>query len=169
MRLFTAHISIKAGIDWEFPSKNCAVTCCVNICRASTKEAIFFSKVKVSYHQQMATDRLLPLHFKGIALRTVFKVYHKSSAVGHSTLNIVCNGNVIESKSTVTYLGVTLDQSLSGDVMASDVLFKTSNKLKFLYRNARKFNMKTKKLLVSSLIQCNFDYTCRTCVIPLID
>ena len=32
-----------------------------------------------------------------------------------NTLNIVCNGNVIESKSTVTYLGVTLDQSLSGD------------------------------------------------------
>ena len=69
-----------------------------------------------------------------------------------NTLNIVCNGNVTESKSTITYLGVTLDQSLSGDVIASDVLFKTSNKLKFLYRNARKFNMKTKKLLVSSFI-----------------
>ena len=77
-----------------------------------------------------------------------------------NTLNIVCNGIAIESKSTVTYLGVTLDQSLSGDVIASDVLFKTSNKLKFLYRNARKFNMKTKNILVSSLIQCNFDYTC---------
>jgi len=61
-------------------------------------------------------------------------------------INIVCNGNIIESKSTVTYLGGTLDQSLSGD--ASDVLFKTSNKLKFLHRNARKFNMKTKQLLV---------------------
>ena len=73
-----------------------------------------------------------------------------------NTLNIVCNKNVIESKSTVTYL----DQSLSGDVIASDVLFKTSNKLMFLYRNARKLNMKTKKLLVSSMIQCNFDYTC---------
>ena len=77
-----------------------------------------------------------------------------------NTLNIVCNGIVIESKSTVTYLGVTLDQSLSGDVTASDVLLKTSNKFKFLYRNARKFNMKTKTLFVSSLIQCNFDYTC---------
>ena len=77
-----------------------------------------------------------------------------------NTLNIVCNGIVIESKSTVTYLGVTLYQSLSGDVIASGGLFKTSNKLKFLYRNARKFNMKTTKLLVSSLIQCHFDYTC---------
>ena len=48
-----------------------------------------------------------------------------------NTLNIACNGIVIESKQTVTYLGVTLDQSLSDDVKASDVLFKTSNKLKF--------------------------------------
>ena len=55
----------------------------------------------------------------------------------------VCNGNVIESKSTVTYLGVTLDQSLSEDVIASDVLSKPSNKLTFLYRNAIKINIKT--------------------------
>ena len=48
-----------------------------------------------------------------------------------NTLNIVCNGIVIESKSTVTYLGVTLDQSLSGDVITSNVLFKTSNNLTF--------------------------------------
>ena len=100
-------------------------------------------------------DNKLSLHLgktQSIVFGTRKKLYKCS------TLNIVCNGNVIESKSTVTYLGVTLDQSLSGDVIASDVLFKTSNKLKFLYRNARKFNMKTKKL--SSLIQCNFDYTC---------
>ena len=47
-----------------------------------------------------------------------------------NTINIVFNGNVIESKSTITYLGVTLDQSLSGDVIASDILSKTSNKQK---------------------------------------
>ena len=29
-------------------------------------------------------------------------------------LNVICNGNVIESKSNATYLGVTLDQFLSG-------------------------------------------------------
>ena len=32
--------------------------------------------------------------------------------------------------------------------------------MKFLYRNANKFNMKTKQLLVSALIQCHFDYGC---------
>ena len=61
-----------------------------------------------------------------------------------NTLNIVCNRIVIESKSTVTYFGVTLDQSLSGDVIASGVLSKTSNKLKIFNSNARKFNIKIK-------------------------
>ena len=60
-------------------------------------------------------------------------------------LNVICNGNVIESKSNVTYLGVTLDQFLSGEIIASNILYKSSNKLKFLYRNAGKFNLSTKK------------------------
>ena len=75
-------------------------------------------------------------------------------------LNVICNGNVIESKSNVTYLGVTLDQFLSGEIIASNILFKSSNKLKFLYRNAGKFTLETKKLLIFALIQCHFDYTC---------
>ena len=56
--------------------------------------------------------------------------------------------------------GVTLDQFLSGEIIASNILYKSSNKLKFLYRNAGKFNLETKKLLTSALIQCHFDYTC---------
>ena len=56
----------------------------------------------------------------------------------------MCNGNVIKSNSTVTFLGVALDQSLSNDIIAFDVLSKTSNKLKLLHGNTRRFNMKTK-------------------------
>ena len=78
----------------------------------------------------------------------------------HDSIKVSCGGNDIESKSQVTYLGVTLDQSLSGDSIASKLLTKSSNKLKFLYRNTRNFDLKTKKLLVSALIQCHFDYAC---------
>ena len=74
-------------------------------------------------------------------------------------LNVICNGNVIESKSNVTCLGVTLDQFLSGEIIASNILYKSSNKLIFLYRNAGKCNLKTKQLLIPALIQCHFDYT----------
>ena len=38
-------------------------------------------------------------------------------------LNVICNGNVIESKSNITYLGVTLDQFLSGEIIASNILY----------------------------------------------
>ena len=75
-------------------------------------------------------------------------------------LNVICNGYVIESKSNITYLGVTPDQFLSGEIIASNILFKNSNKLKFLCRNGGKFNLKTKNLLIFALIQCHFDYTC---------
>ena len=59
-----------------------------------------------------------------------------------NTYNIVCNGNVIESKSKVTYLGVT--QSLSGDVIASDVLSKTLNKLKYFLETPESLILKPK-------------------------
>jgi len=53
---------------------------------------------------------------------------------------------------------VDLDQSLSGESIARKLVTKTNGKLKFLYRNTKSFNLKTKKLLVSALIQCHFDY-----------
>ena len=71
----------------------------------------------------------------------------------HNAIQVRCGGNDIESKQDVTYLGITLDQSLSGDNIVNKTVTKCSNKVKFLYRNAR-------KLLVSALIQCHFDYSC---------
>ena len=78
----------------------------------------------------------------------------------NNSIQVKCNGNDIESKQQVTYLGLTLDQSISGNTIADKVVLQCSNKVKFLYRNANKFNMKTKQLLVSALIQCHFDYGC---------
>ena len=50
-------------------------------------------------------------------------------------LHITCNGNDIESGAKVTYLGVTLDQNLSGSSMITKIVRKCNNKTKFLYRN----------------------------------
>ena len=47
-------------------------------------------------------------------------------------LNVICSGNDTESKSSVTYLGVSLDQFLSSDIVAFKILTKMSNKLKFV-------------------------------------
>ena len=78
----------------------------------------------------------------------------------NNSIQVKCNGNDIESKQLVTYLGLTLDQSIAGNTFADKVVLQCSNKVKFLYRNANKFIMKTKQLLVSALIQCHFDYGC---------
>jgi hypothetical protein len=75
-------------------------------------------------------------------------------------LDIVCNETSISSTKSVKYLGVNLDQSLSGESTANQVIKKANAKLKFLYRKSSFLNRYTKQLLVSSLIQCHFDYAC---------
>lgn len=77
-----------------------------------------------------------------------------------SSLNISCNGQTIESKTSVKYLGAIIDQCLSFDSMARNVIKKSNARLKFLYRKSEFLTHHTKKLLVSSLIQCHFDYAC---------
>ena len=75
-------------------------------------------------------------------------------------LHITCNGNDIESGAKVTYLGVTLDQNLSGSSMITKIVSKCNNKIKFLYRNAKNLDKKNKMLLTSALVECHFDYGC---------
>ena len=60
----------------------------------------------------------------------------------------------------ITYLGVTLDQNLSGSSMITKIVSKCNNKIKFLYRNAKNLDKKNKMLLTSALVQCHFDYGC---------
>ena len=57
-------------------------------------------------------------------------------------LHITCNGNDIESGAKVTYLGVTLDQNLSGSSMITKIVSKCNDKIKFLYRNAKHLDKK---------------------------
>ena len=75
-------------------------------------------------------------------------------------MSVRCSGRIIESKTSVTYLGLTLDQATSGEAIATKVLNKCASRIKFLYRNTRFFNLNTKKLLVQALIQCHYDYAC---------
>ena len=89
----------------------------------------------------------------------LFGSKQKLNKQGHVNLNITC-GNIIQSKSQVKYLGVELDQFLSGDCITTKIVGKSIAKLKFLYRQAKHFDMGTRKTLVSTLIQCHMDYAC---------
>ena len=84
----------------------------------------------------------------------------KQKLKSKSELSVTCNGQVINSTDSVKYLGATLDQSLTGEYMAKSIIQKANARLKFLYRKRAYLTAHTKRLLVSALIQCHFDYAC---------
>ena len=73
---------------------------------------------------------------------------------------ISCNSITIKTFSSVEYLGVILDNTLSGDSIASNVIKKTNGRLKFLYRRSNCLNFKSRQTLTSALLMCYFDHAC---------
>ena len=69
--------------------------------------------------------------------------WHPSKIIGtkkklqsmSSQLNVTCGGTILSAKSTVKYLGVELDQHLSGEYIARNAISNINNKVKFLRRN----------------------------------
>jgi len=77
-------------------------------------------------------------------------------------MSVSCNDVDINAKSSVKYLGVTLDQDMSGTTMGTSVIKKVNSKIKFLYRKRVFFGVKERKMLCSALLQSNFDYACNS-------
>ena len=104
-------------------------------------------------------DNKLSIHFgedktKSILFASKWKVKKASK------LEITYKSIAIKQHSKVTYLGCILDETLSGESMALNVINKISSKIKFLYRNERFLTPGLKRLLCNSLIQPHFDYAC---------
>ena len=76
-----------------------------------------------------------------------------------SSIQVRCAGTTLASQTHVKYLGIDLDQSLTGERVAGKIICKSNAKLKYLYRHTNNINMK-KKLLTTGLIQCHFNYAC---------
>ena len=102
------------------------------------------------------TDNKLSLHL-GKTESILFGTKKKLQSTS-SQLNVTCGGTILSAKSTVKYLGVELDQHLSGEYIARNAISNINIKLKFLLRNTIFFNMKVQKMLTTALIQCHFDY-----------
>ena len=77
-----------------------------------------------------------------------------------SQLDIVCNNTIIKPTSSVKYLGIVLDQKLSGEHMANNVIKKVSTRIKFLCRKSNYLDVQSAKLLALALVQCQLDYGC---------
>jgi hypothetical protein len=72
--------------------------------------------------------------------------------------NVPYDNYIIQPTDSVKYLGATLDQHLSGEVMVDSIIKKATGRLKFLYRHSKIFSQKLRKDLCSSLVQCHLDY-----------
>ena len=78
----------------------------------------------------------------------------------NSEIKVTCGETKVTAITSVRYLGVNLDQSLDGKLIAVAILEKGNSRLKFLWRQAKFLNQYSKRLLASSLILCHFDYAC---------
>ena len=104
-------------------------------------------------------DNKLSIHFgdektKSILFASKWKVKKASK------LEISYKSIDIKQHSKVTYLGCIIDETLSGESMALNVINKISSKIKFLYRKNRFLTPGLRRLLCNSLIQPHFDYAC---------
>ena len=71
---------------------------------------------------------------------------------------IQCNGHDIHPSDEVKYLGLKINQTLSGENIVNSILSKSAARLKFLYRHGHALDQSSRKILASALIQCHFDY-----------
>ena len=75
-------------------------------------------------------------------------------------VNIHYNDIKIKQYSKVTYLRCILDETLSGESMATHVINKINSRLKFLYRQNKFLDITLRRLLCNAMIQPFFDYAC---------
>ena len=111
---------------------------------------------------QWLIDNNLSLHV-GKTECIIFGSKRKLNKV--SEFSVEYGNTKISSKKCVRYLGVTIDQCLSGDAMATSIISKTIGKLKFLYRYKSILSQNLRKKLSTALLQCHFDY-CATAWYP---
>merc|ERR1712121_378365 len=76
------------------------------------------------------------------------------------SFEIRCGEEIIKHVKRVKYLGVQLDENMSGASIIKEIIKKANTRLKFLYRNKNLLNFQCRKTLCSALIQCHFDYSC---------
>ena len=71
---------------------------------------------------------------------------------------ITFEDQTIRPSPVVKYLGLQINNNLSGDEIAQSIISKANGRLKFLYRHRELLNFKTRKTLSQALILSHLDY-----------
>ena len=80
-----------------------------------------------------------------------------------NNFSVECNvqiGLTSKAQGLVKYLGLTLDDQLTGEATVSSIIQKVNGRLKFLYRRCKFLEEKVRKSICFALIQCQIDYAC---------
>jgi len=73
-------------------------------------------------------------------------------------LSVKCKNVDIKQTKNVKYLGANIDHETSGESMVQNIITKCGNKLKYLYRQCKHFDIKTKRQIANALVLCHLDY-----------
>ena len=107
--------------------------------------------------QQWLNDNKLSLHL-GKTEAMIFGTKRKLKEV--KSFEVKCGNVKINNVNDVKYLGLQINDNLSGEHTVKNILKKANSRLKFLYRYRDMLKLSTRKTLCTALIQCHFDYSC---------
>ena len=106
-------------------------------------------------------DNKLSIHFGEDKTKCIlFASKMKMKNIG--SLDISYKNIEIKQHHHLSYLGGLLNDTMSGEEMALNAIYKINNRIKFLYRKNMYLTYNLRRLLCNSLIQPNFDYVCST-------
>ena len=73
---------------------------------------------------------------------------------------MTCDGTPIKQVNSFKYLGVVLNESMSGECHGKELVRKCAGRISFLYRYSSLLDQHTRSLLCTSLLQPFIDYCC---------
>ena len=103
-------------------------------------------------------DNKLSLHL-GKTEAILFGSKRKLKLVNNN-FQVTCYNVAIKNVTCVKYLGIYLNNCLSGEPIINDIVTKANNRIKFLYKFKDILDKNCRKLLCNALIQCHLDYCC---------
>ena len=107
--------------------------------------------------RQWLIDNKLSLHL-GKTEAILFGSKRKLKRV--NSFAVKCGDIKIANVNRVKYLGLQIDNDLSGTSVIEEIINKCNTRLKFLYRYKDILNLEMRKTLCTALVQCSFDYSC---------
>ena len=111
--------------------------------------------IELTACKKWLVDNRLSLHV-GKTESILFGSGRRLKGVGNFSVH--CDGMPVQRNFEVKYLGVLLDDRLTGSAHVSKMLKTCMGRLSFLYRNSSFLDSNCRKLLCSSLIQPYLDY-----------